>query len=216
MSANTGVRAAVPDGVGGRDERQRRDDHLVARADARRVQRELQRRRATGRGDRVGGADALGEGGFERAAPAGPGRPSRSAITSRDRLAPRRPRGRAWRTGPPSRRATHAGARRRGRGCARSARHHSTRRRSPSSRSTSASKPRRSRASVVSASRRGTLLTGALGPELDRDVGAHHLDQQRCASSQQAGLDAAGDVEHLVGRLARSRRGCSRGRRRSM
>ena len=36
MSANTGARAALPDRVGGRDERERGHDHLVAGADARR------------------------------------------------------------------------------------------------------------------------------------------------------------------------------------
>ena len=58
-------RAALPDGVGRGDEGQRRDDDLVAGADARDVEREVQRGGAVGRGHRVGRAHALGVGGLE-------------------------------------------------------------------------------------------------------------------------------------------------------
>ena len=57
--------AAVPDGVCRRDEGQRWDDHLVARSHTGHVQRELERGRAVGRRDGVGGAGSRCEGGLE-------------------------------------------------------------------------------------------------------------------------------------------------------
>ena len=82
--------AAVPDGVGGRDERQRRHDHLVARAHARDVQRERQRGRAAGRGHRLRGAHTRRERLLELRARAAPARPSPTR-SPRPRPAPSAP-----------------------------------------------------------------------------------------------------------------------------
>src|ERR1700712_4633806 len=57
--------AALPDRVGGGDEGERGDDHLVAGADPGDVERELQGGRAVGRRDRLGGAHTGGEGALE-------------------------------------------------------------------------------------------------------------------------------------------------------
>ena len=54
-------RAAVQGRGGGRGERERRHDHLVARADPRGEVGEVQRRRAARDGDRVARAEVLGE-----------------------------------------------------------------------------------------------------------------------------------------------------------
>ena len=182
-------RAALPDRVGRGDERERGHDDLVAGADARGVQREVQRGRAARHGHRVGGADALGEGLLELAHaralrdPAGGDdrRDGGALVPGQVRLGDR---------------DVHWAPARLG---ARSARHHSTRPRRPASMSTSAVKPRSRAAAVVSASRRGTLVDGALGAELDLEaLGAHHLEQH-LGQLEQARLDAAGDVVDPVG-----------------
>ncbi len=189
-------RAALPDGVGGGDERQRRHDHLVARTDARDVQRELQRGRAVRDGDGLGGADALRERGLELAHARALRDPARG-----DR--PRRPRRPRRRAGTAGERDLHHDASASMRvGCvgtpARSPRHHSTRRVRPSSRSTSASKPSSSRARRRVGQAPRDAVHGALGAVLDGEVGAHHLEQH-LGEPEQAGLDAAGDVVDHVG-----------------
>ena len=203
------LRAAVPDGVGGRDERQRRHDHLVAGADAGDVQRELsavvQLVVATASAAPTRAANAC-----SKARTRGPGRPSRTRSPRRPRP-PRRRRRSGARTGPPSRRRRE---RRRGRRPARcSARHHSHQ--APQALFEAdlglEAQALASQRRVGQAPR--NLVDRALGAVFDRDVRAHHLDQQ-ARELQQARLGAAGDVEDLVGAPARRRRAGSRGRRR--
>ena len=62
-------RAHGDHGARGRDEGARGHDDLVARADAERAQRELEREGAVGQGDRVRAADALGVLGLEASGP---------------------------------------------------------------------------------------------------------------------------------------------------
>src|SRR6202035_2231693 len=59
------TRAQVAENLGGRGESIRRGDNLVAGSDAERPQREVQRSGAMRKGDRVLGADILGEFAFE-------------------------------------------------------------------------------------------------------------------------------------------------------
>ena len=64
-STRTGRRPDIADRVGRRHERQRRDEDLVARTDVQDVQGQVDGRGARCAGDRVAGADVLGEGGLE-------------------------------------------------------------------------------------------------------------------------------------------------------
>ena len=69
VSASTSANAtSAPDearGIGGGEERHRRHDQPVVCSEAERHRRKVQRRGAAAAGDRVGGADALGEGALE-------------------------------------------------------------------------------------------------------------------------------------------------------
>ena len=152
-------RAALPDGVRRGDERHRRHDHLVARADARDVERELQRGRAVRGRDGVGGADARRERRLEVAHartlrdPAGRDRPRATAAPS----SPRR-NGRAERD---LHQDALASERDRAPSARRRARRATTRRAGsgpPRGRPRPRSRAARARA-VVSARRRVTLLT---------------------------------------------------------
>ncbi len=168
------LRATVPDGVGGRDEGQRRHDHLVAWPHARDVQRERKRCGAARRGNCLGGADTRGESPLECAHTRGPCETQPDAITSAT-AAPLRARIRCGRvigisiTRPRSEGAAPTPAR--------SARHQSTSRRKPSSRSTSASKPSRSRASARVGEPPRNLVDRPLRADVRPHLGAHHLDQ---------------------------------------
>ena len=155
-------RAALPDRVGGRDERHRRHDHLVAGADARRRAARAAARSCSWRRRRPRPRRRARRTPPRTRARAGPGRPSRWRSPSAT-ASPSSPRSVGRLNGISitrlaSERVGWVGT------PARSPRHHSTRRVSPSSRSTSASKPSSSRASSVSASRRVTPLTARAGP----------------------------------------------------
>ncbi len=151
-------RAALPDSVGGRDERQRGHDHLVAWADSRDVERQVQRAGAVGRGDRLR-APTRSAKAASKACTRGPCDTQPDAMAAATASAS--PPVKYGRVNGTSITTLAPASRRHGGSSARSARHHSTSRVKPSSRSISASKPSRSRAREVSASRRGTLLRRA-------------------------------------------------------
>ena len=73
QSTSTGRGAEVHDGVGARDERQRGDEHLVARADPQHLQRERDARGAGVQAAHVAGARVVGDALLQRHDP-GPGR----------------------------------------------------------------------------------------------------------------------------------------------
>ncbi len=75
---NTGRRSPMDDDVGGRGKGDRRGDHLVARADANRLEREVQRRRARVHGHAVAGAGVGGKLLLERLGPRPGGDPPRT------------------------------------------------------------------------------------------------------------------------------------------
>ena len=81
-STSTGARAAELDGVRRRRERVGRDDHLVARADPEREQREVERRGAGRDGDGVRRADTRRRARPRTRRPSGPSSADRCATTS--------------------------------------------------------------------------------------------------------------------------------------
>ena len=90
MSQNTGVAPGRRDRLGGGVEGERGHDHLVARADAHRPQRDRDRLGAVGDADRVPGAAVVGELALERARPPARGCSARSRARARSpRAAPR-------------------------------------------------------------------------------------------------------------------------------
>ena len=191
-----GPRADIADRVGGGDERQRRDDDLVAGADPRCHEGQVQAAVQEETRDGVAGADRCGESLLELGDP----RPLRhppggdAAAAAAASSAPSQGRITGIITGAPLR--STAAAR---------ARHHDTSRSRPSSRPTSAFQPRRVVGERDVGQPAGYRVHAARRPELQRQVAAHH-PHQRLGELGQAGLGSAADVEHLVGRVSLRRR----------
>ena len=178
-SAKTGVRPHVADRVRGGDERQRRDHDLVPGADPGGDERQVQRGRARGHGDRVPGADRARRTRPRTRATRGPCATQPEATAAAAACASSSPsHGRITgmvtarlaqsRRGPPAPGSAPF---------ARSARHQETSLARPSSRPTSAFQPRRSAAAETSASRRVTPLTLRAGPNSGSRSTAHDLER---------------------------------------